>query len=117
MNHPAKPNPPRQGNKAIAILRFVLWLLPAIVLPFAILLGGALYPLWPIGVIAGLAAFAAIGYFDQRLRLQQAKIDPTTEKREIIRWTVIFVILQLMIAPAIGFTVLYGFCMITGSGF
>lgn len=117
MNYPVTPNPAHQGNPAITILRLVLWLLPAIVLPFAILLGGVLYPLWPIGVIVGLAAFAAIGYFDQRLRLQQDKKDPSTEKRELIRWTVIFVLLQHMIAPAVGFTILYGFCMITDSGY
>ena len=97
----------------MTLLRLVLWMLPTIVLPFAILLGG---PLWPIGVIAGLAAFYGIGYFDQRIRLQQEQKDPTTEKRELVRWAIIFVLLQLMIAPAIGFTVIYGFCMITGSG-
>lgn len=85
MIDPIDSQPIRQGNPAITILRFVLWLLPAIVLPLAIALGGAVYPLWPIGVIAGLAAFAAIGYFDQRLRFQQRQIDPSTEKRELIR--------------------------------
>ncbi len=101
----------------MTLLRFVLWMLPTIVLPFAILLGGSLYPLWPIGVIAGLAAFYGIGYFDQRIRLQQEQKDPSTEKHELVRWAIIFMLLQLMIAPAIGFTVIYGFCMITGSGY
>ncbi len=117
MNYPVTPKPPQPGNKAITILRIFLWLIPAIILPFAIALGAAIYPLWPLVVVAGLAAFAAIGYFDQRLSLQQKHIDPSTGKRELIRWTIIFTILQLMIAPAIGCTVLYGICMVTDSGY
>ncbi len=86
-------------------------------LPFGIVFAGSFGQMWPFGAIVTIAAFAAVGYFDQRLALQQKRIDPSAEKKELIRWTIIFVILQAMIAPAIGMTVLYGFCMITDSGF
>ncbi len=105
------------GSKAITILRVFLWLIPAIILPFGMVLAAALREMWPVSIVVTLAAFAGVGYFDQRLSLQQKRIDPSTEKKELIRWTIIFTILQLMIAPAVGVTVLYGICVVSDSGF
>ena len=118
MRYPTTPNPPpAPGSQAITILRVILWLVPAFMLPFGIVFSASLGAIWPLGALVTIAAFAAVGYFDQRLSLQQKRIDPSAEKKELIRWTIIFVVLQAMIAPAIGCTVLYGFCMITDSGF
>ncbi len=111
-HHPTNP-----GNKSITLLRVILWLLPAIILPFGLLFAASWRDLWPVASIPTLAAFAAIGYFDQRLSLQQQRIDPSTKKKHLIRWTIAFTLLQILIAPAIGMSVLYGFCMITDSGF
>ncbi len=117
MNYPVTPKPPQPGNKAITLLRVILWLLPAFMLPFLLVFAASLRDMWPLAVVVGLAAFAAVGYFDQRLSLQQKRIEPSTEKKHLIRWTVAFTLLQILIAPAIGLTVLYGFCAVTGTNF
>ena len=113
MNHPPIQQAPPPGSKAITLLRVILWLLPAFMLPFLLIFAGSLRDMWPLAVIVGLAAYAAVGYFDQRLSLQQKRLEPTTEKKHLIRWTIAFTLLQILIAPAVAMSVLYGFCAIT----
>ena len=124
MTDPAPaPHNPYRGNKAITILRIFLWLLPAGILIFGIFLGAGLGNFLPqelgipVAAIFTIAAVAAIGYFDHRLSLQQRRKAPPHEKRELIRWTIIFVLLQIIIAPVIAFAVAYGICLALMSGY
>jgi Cu/Ag efflux pump CusA len=126
MSHPVNPVGPEPANKALTILRIFLWLMPAIFIPVFALLGAALFdPLTGNNANAAIAscilgitiATAAVGYFDQRIALVQKRIAPPHSKKELARWTAIFVVLQIIIAPTVCFAALYGFCMVAGSGF
>jgi hypothetical protein len=115
--------PTHTGNKAITILRIFLWLMPAIFIPAAFLLMMFLDSitrtsdnelLLVISFTLAFVATACIGYFDQRLTLMQKKIPPPHDKKELARWTLIFVLAQIIIAPTVCWAVLYGVCLVTG---
>ncbi len=121
MNDPITPIQHNSGNKAITILRIFLWLMPASFIPAAIFLALLMYNIIRIqdeeiligfSVIVAVCATACVGYFDQRLALMQKKIDPPHSKKELARWTVIFVIAQIIIAPSICYIAAYGYCSI-----
>lgn len=112
------------GNKAIAILRIFLWLMPAFFIPIAAFLivyfhNAARFPneeiLLGITFILVIIATAAVGYFDQRLKLMQEKIAPPHNQKQIALWTFVFVLAQIFIAPSLCYTVLYGYCLATGT--
>ena len=117
MNHPVKQVQPYRGNRGIAVFRICLWLLPAFVLPFGASLGLWLEELWFIAIIPTFAAFVAIGYLDMRLKFQQEQGDPTLKKQNIWSWAIVFGLFQVIIAPALAFTVISGICTVTGLGY
>lgn len=59
--------------------------------------------LFSLFIIFSIAAVGGIGYFDQRLALMQNKTEPPYDQKELLRWTVIFILAQIMIAPAVCF--------------
>lgn len=121
MRYPVTPIRPDPGNRAITILRIFLWLMPAIFIPITAVLIGLFTDLLHsdngihLGIIGLMIATAAVGYFDQRLSLMQKKIAPPFDKKELVRWTIIFVLAQIIIAPMVCMVVIYGFCAVTGS--
>lgn len=115
---------PVKTNPALSVLRIVLWLLPTIVVPFVIGLVTMVANLFNayaligiISFISCLCAVAAIGYFDQRILLLQQQLEYAREKDRISGRIGIFVICQIFIIPILWFTLLYGYCIITDSGF
>ena len=123
MNYPVTPKPPRAGNPAITILRILLWLMPAMFIPVSVVIAGMFTDLLSghdaaaalgfclLGVVV---ATAAVGYFDQRIALVQKKIAPPHSKKHMVRSTIIFVLMQTIIAPTVCYAALYGFCVVTG---
>ena len=102
-----KHRPMYRGNHAITILRLFLWLMPALFLPLVALLGAVLGKYLPVSACIGLsfllfvAATAAVGLFEQLLTFQEAGTPPPFPKAELARWTVIFVLVQVVLAPVI----------------
>lgn len=126
MSHPITPIRPEPVNKALTILRIFLWLMPAIFLPISVVIAGSFFNLFygnngdaalALCILAVVIATTAVGYFDQRIALMQKRIAPPHSKVELARWTAIFVVLQVIIAPTVCFAVLYGFCVVTDSGY
>lgn len=122
MTDPIIPDQPDPRNKVITLLRIFLWLMPAIFIPAAFIIALFINNINPITneeiilvsmTILLIVATAFVGYFDQRLSLMQKKIPPPHDNKEILRWTVIFVLAQIMIAPTVCFAGLYGICMVT----
>jgi hypothetical protein len=96
MNLPAAHESPHRGNKAITVLRVVVWLIPAFIIPF-------------------VAVFGAIGYFDMRLKLQQERIDSAGKQRELLGWAAAFAFIQIIMAPGILYLVIAAISEATGS--
>lgn len=117
MNRSTNPQPPYRTNKAIAILRVCLWLMPAFILPFGVALALWLQEYWFAAIIPTFAVFVAIGYFDMRLMVQQEMGNPTLEKQSILGWAVVFALFQIIIAPPLAFTFISGICAATGLGY
>ncbi len=124
MNDPITPIQPNSGNKAITILRIFLWLMPAIFIPISVIIAAQFVDLiygndantaLGLCILGIMIATAAVGYFDQRLALMQKKISPPHSKKELARWTIIFVLAQILIAPTVCWSVLYGYCVVTGN--
>jgi hypothetical protein len=120
MRYPITPAPPDAGNKAIAILRIFLWLMPAIFIPIAFFIAIFIYNIfhfrYETSLLIGtcsltIMATACVGYFDQRLKLMQEKASPPYNKKELARWTFVFVLAQILIAPCICYTVVQGYCL------
>lgn len=103
------------------ILRIVLWLMPAIFIPISFVVIGffmdILYSDTAIHLALSLPVIPTlfIGYLDQRISFMVKRIPPPHSKKEQIRRTVIFVLAQLLIAPAVCWMVLYGYCMVAES--
>jgi hypothetical protein len=116
MKQSTAPQQPYRANKAIAILRLCLWLMPAFVLPFGVALGLWLQEFWSVAVILIFVVFVAIGYFDMRLKFQQEQGRPDLQKQNIWLWAVVFALFQVVIAPALAFTVIAGISTATGMG-
>jgi hypothetical protein len=92
---------PYSANKAIAILRICLWLMPGFILPFGVALGLWFQELWLIAIIPIFAVFVSIGYLDMRLKFQQEHGRPNLGKQNIWLWAVVFALFQVIIAPAV----------------
>ncbi len=113
------------GSKpAFTVLRIVLWLLPAIVVPVIGLLSSIIIRQMHahmfinlLYLVLSLVAVAALGYFDYRIALQQKGLEMTRENKKIIGRIVLFIICQIFITPILWYTLIYGYCMVTGSGF
>jgi hypothetical protein len=112
------------GNPVFTLLRIVLWLLPAIIVPVIIILVLYLLSLFRVVAIGGflcfafcLAAVMIIGYFDQRVLAQQKQIEFVRIKEKAMGRIGIFVISQIFIIPVVWFTLLYGYCAVTDSGY
>lgn len=102
-----KTHPLYRGNPAITILRIFLWLMPAILIPVVIFLGVAANHYLPVpasislSLLLFVAATAGIGHFEQLLTYQEMRTPPATSKGELVRWTITFVFVQILIAPII----------------
>jgi hypothetical protein len=102
-----KAHPMYRGNPAITILRLFLWLMPAVFVPVAIFLGTVLSNVLPVSACISLSlllfvtATAGIGLFEQLLTFQEARTPPPFPKTELLRWTIIFVLVQIVLAPII----------------
>lgn len=125
-----KTSPMYRGNPSITILRLFLWLMPAVFIPVAIFLGAALSNYLPVSacislsVLLFVAATAGVGLFEQLLTFQEMRMSPaysgTTppySKAELVRWTIIFVFVQIVLAPIILATVLGIFGAVASSVF
>jgi len=111
------------GRPAFTILRIVIWLLPTIVVPVVFFLFSntlrqfGAYMVAPlICWAASLTAVAALGYFDYRVALHQKGLEMTRENKKIIGRILLFIICQFFITPILWYTLIYGYCMVTGSG-
>jgi hypothetical protein len=104
-----KAHPMYRGNPAITILRIFLWLIPAIVIPVVAYLGGAVteYLRIPVSIslmlmlLIVVAATAGIGLFEELLTFQQMREPPANPKRELVVSVIVFVSLQVVIAPVV----------------
>lgn len=102
-----KSRPMYRSNPAITILRLFLWLMPAFFIPLVAMLGGMLsdYLPTPAGIYLMLlllvAATAGIGLFEELLTFQQMREVPANPKRELVVSIIVFVSLQVVIAPVI----------------
>ena len=102
-----KPSPMYRGNPAITILRMFLWLMPAFFVMAVIFLSAALSNYLPLSACISLslllfvAATAGVGLFEQFLTFQEARTPPPFPKAELVRWTIIFVLVQIVLAPMI----------------
>ncbi|GAA5484291.1 hypothetical protein [Haloferula sargassicola] len=117
MEPPELPPPP-PNNAAIGWFRFVLWILPAGMLAlWAALLGslglrGSDQWLMTAWVLLSVASTYGIGWFDARL----------SQKRKLLgrsEWShaAIFVLAQLVVAPAVLVGVLFSICLVAGGSF
>jgi hypothetical protein len=104
-----KSRPMYRGNPAITILRVFLWLMPALFIPLVALLGAVLskYLPTPAGIclllLLFVAATAGIGLFEEMLTFQQMREPPANQKRELAISVIVFVSLQVVLAPVMCF--------------
>ena len=93
---------PPHTQTAIRLLRLTLWFLPAILLPAPFLLMRIVdgIPLI-LAFVPFFAITAAIGYFDMRLIYQWERRETRPDRGKIICWTIAFMLIQLLIAPAV----------------
>jgi hypothetical protein len=102
-------DPLYRGNPAITILRIFLWLIPAFFMPLGIILCAILGEYLPsaisisITLLLAMAATAGIGLFEELLTFQQMREPPAEPKRELVISVIVFVSLQVVIAPVICF--------------
>ncbi len=109
------------GSKpAFTVLRIVLWLLPTIIVPVVVFGSNFLFRQLNVYMFSNLlcwaislTAVAALGYFDQRIALQQKGLELAHGNNKITGRVVIFVLCQIFITPVIWFTLLYGYCVIS----
>ena len=102
-----KTHPMYRGNPAITILRLFLWLMPAFFIPIGALLFAFVGEYLPtpasisLVLLLMVAATAGIGLFEELLTFQQMREFPANPKRELMISTIVFVSLQVVIAPVI----------------
>lgn len=107
-------NPMYRGNPAITILRICLWLMPAIFIPLGVIFYNVLCDFLPdtmgisLALLLILAATAAIGLFEELLTFQQMRQLPNKLKRELVVSSIVFVSLQIIIAPSVCFAFILG---------
>ena len=101
-------NQDRGNHRALTTLRVSLCVLPSAFLVTGLTLALRYRELWPLFVIPIPMIVALIGYFDGRISLQQQRIDPSHEMGQLIRWSMIFLILQLVIAPVFSLVIVFG---------
>lgn len=116
-------NPSYRGNPAITILRIFLWLMPALFIPLAawfFVLSSQYLPT-PVGISLSIlfliTATAGIGYFEELLTIQQMRALPANPKRELLVSTIIFILLQIAIAPTACILAVCCFGAATARGF
>lgn len=112
MKHPAVPKPTVHGSLAFTILRIFLTLLPAPILLIGIAAATQLDALWLIAIIPIPFLVFATGYFDGKISLHQQQINPSTERKQLLRWAVLFSLLQIVIAPMFCGVILASFAVI-----
>jgi hypothetical protein len=104
-----KSRPMYRGNPAITILRVFLWLMPALFIPLVALLGAVLSKYLPtpadicLLLLLFVAATAGIGLFEEMLTFQQMREPPANQKRELAISVIVFVSLQVVLAPVMCF--------------
>jgi UDP-N-acetylmuramyl pentapeptide phosphotransferase/UDP-N-acetylglucosamine-1-phosphate transferase len=101
------------GNPAITGLRIALWLLPSFLISGMLLISEILTNEWFVAVIPILLVLGCFGWLDQIFYCQQKKLDPKKERNRIIRGTFNFALLQVLITPAIAYSFIFGYVIIT----
>lgn len=107
---------PQRSNRSVGWLRFIVWIMPS-----CMMLIFLLPVLLPMPFARGLIALAVLGgigylaYYDALLSCQQRRIATDHPRARITGSVVVFLLLQLLIVPIFWSTIVWGFCMITGS--
>ncbi len=86
-------------SKGITVLRIFLWGIPIFILYLGAAAVESFRNIWFLSVLVTILAITAIGYFDQRLALQQKRLDPAAELHRIVRGTLLFLVAQFFIIP------------------
>jgi hypothetical protein len=97
-----------ENHRALTVLRVLLYLLPSVFLVTGLAFVLRSRGLWPLVILSVLLITATIGYLDGRISLKQQRIEPSREKWQLIRWSMIFPILQLVIAPLFSLVIIFG---------
>lgn len=114
---PPEPPPEPPANAAIGWLRFIIWLVPAGVAVALVFVSGYLgqrFGLPGAGMGLWLLVWAgvtyAIGWFDAQFSRRRAR-------NGIPVWghAATFVMLQLLVVPAVGGFLLFGVCVFSGA--
>jgi hypothetical protein len=113
MSQPFSEGKRGTANPAIAGLRIALWLLPSFLISGMVLISEILTNEWFAAVIPIVIVLGGFGWLDQLFYCQQKKLDPKKERNRIIRGTFTFALLQLIITPAIVYSFIFGFIVIT----
>ncbi len=86
-------------SKGITVLRIFLWGIPIFILLLGTAIANKIERVWIPVILATILTIIAIGYFDQRLALQQKRLDPAAELHRIVRGTLLFLVAQFFIIP------------------
>ena len=105
---------PREGQSAITTLRVSLCILPGVILFAGVMVASKLGDLWPLAILPIPVLVMFIGYFEGQLALRQNQIDPSNQHWRLVRWAVLFLILQLVIAPMFCVVTFFGYSVISG---
>jgi len=109
------PQRPGPSPRALGWLRFLVWVLPSIILPMC--LAGTYYLRFiPFpGLMAGAVTLGLtiyLGHFNALLRCQALGISKEDPRAAIRSNVYTFVILQFLVIPGIWFMVAWGFCTV-----
>ncbi|WP_035613073.1 hypothetical protein [Haloferula sp. BvORR071] len=113
------PLPPPPPSRKSGCLRVGIWLLPSVILPMCLFGAGQLtnstLGLYVGGAI-GLGLTIYLGHFNAMLRCQQLGIPQNHPKAAIGSHVFIFVIVQVLVVPALWFALAWGACVLMGGG-
>lgn len=113
MNHPTTPTQPQTGDNSVTLFRISLCILPGGILAAGVSLAWKIGDLWPLAILPIPVLVMMIGYFEGQLALQQQQIDPSTQRRRLIRWSIFFLIMQMVIAPMFSLVFFFGYAVIS----
>jgi hypothetical protein len=97
MNEPAI-----RSSRSIAWLRFIVWVVPSCAVPFLLFVflpGGDFTR--GLALVFALGALIFLGRFDALLKCQQRQIPPDDSRARVVQKMVAFVVLQLVLVPAL----------------
>ncbi len=90
-----------------------LWCLPSVIIPIVQLLFAEI---WFVGAVINIFILIHIGRSWARADTTRSPDGSEPSIHQVRVRTATFVLSQLVIIPALLFTTIYGFCMITGTG-